>query len=333
MAGHSLGELSALVCAGAIEVADGLRLARERGLAMARCRTARACGMLAVTTLDRAAVEGICRGIDGFGTDFVIANLNAPRQLVLSGASDALDRAGAALRGAGAVPVPLRVSGPFHSPFMAPALDAYRQVLASISVAAPKVPVVSNVTALPHGEPAQIRQALLDQVASPVRWSDTMAWLQGQGIDVYLEAGPRDVLKKLVIANLPAGIAYALDDDADEAGWRRELAGDLLAVKERPTVPGKCMAVAVCTPNANWDEAQYQQGVVEPYRELQALREQAEQAGASTADEMRRSLALLQRIFATKGTPAEERRLRYRQILDATGTAQTLAAEVAALLP
>jgi [acyl-carrier-protein] S-malonyltransferase len=321
MAGHSLGELSALVAAGALSLEDGLQLARERGLAMSRCTAPGAAGMAAVTQLDTEQVLQACRGLAGFGSEFVLANDNSPQQCVLSGDLAALRRAGETLKALGASVIELKVSGPFHSPYMAEAGRVIGEQLCRMALTRPGVPVISNADVRPHGEPADIVASLKRQLVSPVRWRETLAWLQAQSVDVFLETGPRSVLKRLALANVPGATAYALDDADDQAAIDHEFAAELRGMRERPSLISKCLAVAVCTRNHNWDESEYQQGVVEPYRALQALQEQLESQGRTASEsEMRTALTLLDRIFATKRTPAEERSWRMDQILEITGT-------------
>lgn len=329
LAGHSLGELSALVAAEALSLEDGLRLARERGLAMSRCAESGSTGMSAITRLEREAVERVCQEFttegSRYGSDFVIANDNAPTQTVLSGRLAALEQVGEALKKAGANVIPLKVSGAFHSPFMAAAAEAFAETLKTVALQRPRIPVIANVDARPHGEPAQIAESLVRQITSVVRWRDTLGFLNEQGLDVFLEAGPRGVLKRLVLANLPGAKAFALDEDDDRPGIDNEFAADLRAMREKPSLVTKCLAVAVCTRNTNWDDAQYQQGVVEPYRALQAMQETLERESREASEgELRGALDLLARIFATKGTPRDEQLWRLSQILETTGTATLL---------
>lgn len=331
MAGHSLGELSALVAAEAMTLEEGVRLARGRGEAMARCTEPGHTGMRAVTKLERARVEEVCRRIEGYGSKFVIANFNAGSQLVLSGSMAAMEPAAQALEAAGATLIALRVSGAFHSPCMAPAAEAFAELLAQVHFQQPKVPVVANVNAMPYADAAHIADGLIRQIASPVLWSDSMQWLERNGADLFVDAGPREVLKKLAVANVAQAQAYSLAEAADEAALARELAADIRIVKERPSVIGKCMAVAVCTRNYNWNEEEYQRGVVEPYRQLQAMQERLEQQGGEpSAEESKQALALLRRIFATKRTPHEEQRMRYAQIAEATQMPELLDEYIAA---
>jgi [acyl-carrier-protein] S-malonyltransferase len=283
-------------------------------------------GMHAVTRLDRATVEQICAAAPGYGADFVLANVNAPGQFVLSGSVEAMELAGRALKEAGGAIIPLKVSGPFHSPFMAPAAEEFGGALARVEWRRPRVPVLSNLDARAHGEPGAIAGSLMRQLTSPVNWIDTMQALQRESIDAFLEAGPGAVLKKLALANLPDARAFGLDLDDDAPAIEGRFAAEMRAVRERPSVVGRCMAVAVCTRNHNWDEDEYQRGVLEPYRQLQALQETLEQAGAEPdAEQMRQALDCLGRIFVTKGTPEEERSARLGQILESTGTDALLA--------
>lgn len=326
VAGHSLGELSALVAAEAISLEDGLRLARGRGLAMSHCGKGSKVGMQAVTKLPRRVVEDMCKDIEGFGSDFVIANFNAPNQCVLSGSLAALERAGEGLKKAGGNIIPLKVSGSFHSPFMTQAAQEFAAIIDGIEIKRPRFPVIANVNALPHGDGKAIAQSLVKQITSPVLWSDSMQYLQHEGIDVYLEAGPRAVLKKLALTNIPAVQAFALDEEDDRLPIDHAFAVDLRAMRERPSLVGKCMAVAVATKNNNWNDDEYQKGVVEPYRALQTIQEKLERDSQETSvEDMKQALSLLAKIFATKGTPKEERDWRLNQILETSGTASVLA--------
>lgn len=325
LAGHSLGELSALVAAEAISLEDGLRLARTRGLAMSRCAQEVKAGMHAVTKLEREVVEQVCAATPGFGTEFVLANLNAPSQFVLSGSFVGMERAGEVLKKAGGTIIPLKVSGPFHSPFMAQAAAEFAEAIGKISIRAPKIPVVGNVSALPHGNPQEIMQSLIRQITSPVLWSDSMKFLQRENIEVYLEAGPAGVLKKLAQTNVRGAQAFSLDLADDAPLIDQCFAADIRAMKERPSVVGKCLAIAVCTQNNNWNEEQYQKGVVEPYRQLQSMLERLERASEEpTPQDMRQALDLLGQIFATKGTAEDERKWRLSQIIETTGTQELL---------
>jgi [acyl-carrier-protein] S-malonyltransferase len=191
--GHSLGEWSALVAAGALRFSDALRLVRLRAERMAAACAAVDGGMLAVLGLESQAVAEVCRSA-GEGS-VVVANLNAPRQVVLSGLKPGLARVEAPLRAAGARElVALKVSGPFHSPWMAGAARDLEVALRDVPVSAPRFPVLSCVTGLPHEQPEAIRSRLVEQLTSPVRWEACMRWTLDHGAARFVELGPGRVL-------------------------------------------------------------------------------------------------------------------------------------------
>ncbi|MDP8953626.1 MAG: ACP S-malonyltransferase [Actinomycetota bacterium] len=200
-AGHSLGEYSALTAAATLSLADGLVLVRARGQAMQRAADTRPGTMAAVLGLDDDSVEQACRQSEG---DVWVANLNAPGQVVISGAPDAVTSAGEAARALGARRiVPMAVSGAFHTPFMAPAEDALDEALATAVLAAPGVPVVANVDAAPHHQAGAWAGLLHAQLCSPVRWRQSIERLAEDGATTLVEVGPGGILCGLARRTLP----------------------------------------------------------------------------------------------------------------------------------
>jgi [acyl-carrier-protein] S-malonyltransferase len=192
MAGHSLGEITALVAADALDSADGLRLVAARGRLM---QEARGGGMIAVRVRgDRGPVEEVAAA-----TGLTIANDNAPDQLVLSGALDALDRAEESLSERKVRAKRLPVGGAFHSPLMEPAIAPFREVVEGIDFREPRVPVFSCVTAAPFED---VREQLVAALTHPVRWTDVMSALRDAGATTYVETGPGRVLTNLVRKSL-----------------------------------------------------------------------------------------------------------------------------------
>jgi [acyl-carrier-protein] S-malonyltransferase len=192
MAGHSLGEITALVAADALDADDGLRLVAARGRLM---QDAGEGGMTAVRVRDdRAAVEEVAEQ-----TGLAIANDNAPDQLVLSGAIEALDEAERLLRSRKVRAKRLPVAGAFHSPLMEPAVEPFRDLVERIEFGEPRVPVLSCVTAAPFADP---REQLVAALTSPVRWTDVMTSLRQLGAARYVETGPGRVLTNLVRKSL-----------------------------------------------------------------------------------------------------------------------------------
>lgn len=197
-AGHSLGEYSAHVAAGSLDLADALRAVRLRGRYMQEAVPVGLGAMAAILGLDAATVEQICERAAG---EQVVspANLNAPRQVVIAGHAEAVARAAAAAREAGARRVvPLPVSAPFHCSLMRPAAERLAPVLEQLAFKDPAYPILTNVDALPVEQAGPARDALLRQVASPVRWDELVRRIIGMGIEVFVEVGPGAVLAGLL---------------------------------------------------------------------------------------------------------------------------------------
>ena len=195
VAGHSLGEFSALTVAGAMGFEDALRLVSARAEAMQRC-CERVPGMMAaVIALPDEEIERICAGIPGV----VPANYNSPGQVVISGEEEAVRQACKALKEAGAKrALPLPVSGAFHSPLMEPARAELAKAIEATEVKAPRCPIYQNVTALPSCDPDIIRENLLLQLTSPVRWTQSVRQMRRDGAETFLELGPGEVLTNLI---------------------------------------------------------------------------------------------------------------------------------------
>ena len=198
VAGHSLGEYSALVAAGCLSVADAARLLRIRGNAMQKAVPVGQGAMAALLGLDREPVEEIAReAAQGEVCD--VANDNGPGQVVVSGHAAAVQRAVTIAQGRGARrAVMLPVSAPFHCALMAPAAEAMREALAGVAIAAPAVPVVANIEAAPITGPEDIRDALVRQVTGTVRWRESVDRMARDGVDVFVEVGAGKVLTGLV---------------------------------------------------------------------------------------------------------------------------------------
>lgn len=203
VAGHSLGELAALVAGGALEAEDGLRLAVVRGRLMEEAARERPGGMLAALGDGDCDVPRLAAELE-----LTIANENAPGQLVLSGPEDALVEARRRLRGAGLKAIRLPVAGAFHSPAMSDAADRFRGELESVRFRSPRVPVFSSVAAAPFEDP---RDGLAAALTRPVRWRLTLSRMHEAGAERFLEAGPGDVLTGLVRRSLAAARAETLE--------------------------------------------------------------------------------------------------------------------------
>jgi [acyl-carrier-protein] S-malonyltransferase len=197
VAGHSLGEFSALVSAGALSFEDGLRLVSARAQAMQKACEIEPSTMAAVLGLSDDVVEEVCDSISGLVV--VPANYNCPGQLVISGSIEGIDKACELLKEKGAKrALKLPVGGAFHSPLMQPAGEELKAAINSTAFSTPVCPVYQNVNAYPQTDPETIKQNLIDQLTAPVRWTQTVKNMVNDGATEFFELGPGDVLKGLV---------------------------------------------------------------------------------------------------------------------------------------
>lgn len=196
VAGHSLGEFSALVVSGALAFEDGLRLVSKRAQAMQACCEAVEGGMAAILALSDEQVEQICAETEGV---VVAANYNCPGQLVISGEKAAVEAACVKAKEAGARrALPLPVGGAFHSPLMEPAREELEKAIAEAPFRTPSCPIYQNVDAKPHTDPEEIKQNLIAQLTAPVRWTQIVQQMLADGVEQVTELGPGTVLQGLV---------------------------------------------------------------------------------------------------------------------------------------
>ena len=200
VAGHSLGEFSALVAAGALSFEDGLKLVYARAMAMQKACEAQPSTMAAIIGLPDEKVEEVCAEVSKMGKGVcVAANYNNPGQLVISGDIDAINEACEQLKAAGAKrALPLKVGGAFHSPLMQPAKDELQAAIEKTEIKAPKCPVYQNVDALPHTDPAEIKQNLIAQLTSSVRWTQIVQNMIADGATDFTECGPGKALRGMI---------------------------------------------------------------------------------------------------------------------------------------
>lgn len=198
VAGHSLGEYSALVAAGALSFEDAVRTVHQRGKFMDEAVPAGVGAMSAVMGLEREQIAEVCQAVSAAHGPVELANINCPGQIVISGKAEAVAQAGEELRAAGGKVKELVVSGPFHSSLMQPAADKLADVLAGIDIHDAAVPVIANYTAQPVQAADDIRIALKEQVASSVLWEDSVRLMMEMGVEGFIEIGPGKVLSGLV---------------------------------------------------------------------------------------------------------------------------------------
>jgi len=198
-AGHSLGEYSALVGSGVLSFEDAVYAVRKRGTFMEEAVPSGEGAMAAVLGLKAEKLTEVCQTVAADGFSVQLANLNTPSQLVISGTKEGVEKASEQAKQAGARRVvPLQVSGPFHSELMRPAAEKMQEVLDGLSIAAASIPIIANVTAQVESGADEIRENLIKQLYSPVRWVESVETLKTLGVDTYVEVGPGNVLSGLV---------------------------------------------------------------------------------------------------------------------------------------
>lgn len=199
VAGHSLGEYSALTAAGVLSFEDAVSIVRARGEFMEQAVPGGQGAMAAVLGGEREGLEGLCAEISNGGHPVELANVNCPGQIVVSGSKEGVGQVVERVKEIGAKrAIPLEVSGPFHSSLMREAAERLSGKLDSVSFQDASLAVVANVTARPVQQSGEIKQLLVQQVYSPVLWSDSIAWLIEQGVDTFVELGPGSVLTGLI---------------------------------------------------------------------------------------------------------------------------------------
>lgn len=194
VAGHSLGEYTALAAAGVLDFSNAVRLARERGRLMHEAGQKRAGAMAAIIGLDEARLAEVCQQ-----SDTVMANINSPGQIVISGAAENVTKAMELATAAGASRViPLQVSGAFHSPLMQPAAEGLIKYIDATIFKTPAIPIIGNVTALPLTTPEEVKTELKKQLLNPVQWIRSIEYMSQQGVTTFIEIGPGRVLAGLI---------------------------------------------------------------------------------------------------------------------------------------
>ncbi|WP_209122421.1 ACP S-malonyltransferase [Alkalihalobacillus sp. BA299] len=213
VAGHSLGEYSALVCAKSLSFEEAVYAVRQRGLFMEAAVPAGEGAMAAILGMDRDLLQEVTEAVSNNGDAVQLANLNCPGQIVISGTAEGVHKASELAKEKGAKrAIPLQVSGPFHSSLMKPAAEKLTKVLDEITISEAKVPVIANVTADVVTDATQIKEKLIEQVYSPVLWEDTVRRLLDLGVDTFIEVGAGNVLSGLVRKVERRVNVYAISD-------------------------------------------------------------------------------------------------------------------------
>ncbi|BCJ96167.1 hypothetical protein acsn021_37360 [Anaerocolumna cellulosilytica] len=320
LAGHSLGEYVALTCAEAIPFAEAIKVVHQRGKFMQEAINGSTGKMLAIkrNDIDSTFIERECTKESIGDESVVISNYNSPNELVISGHAEAVSRVEAKVLSMGMNAVPLKVSAPFHSPLMKSAAIKMERVLEDCEFKIPRWPIISNVSALPYRYEDDIVEHMTAQMISPVRWQESMEYLENQDVTVVIEFGPKGILKKLTKENASKIDVYSFSIEEDiekftnlfESSWKeRKL--DFIT---------KCIATAICTKNNNDIEEEYQKGFVEPYRAVKELEKNLRERNVDPESvQLQQALTMLESTFKTKQTPLDEQAERYEELFYSTG--------------
>lgn len=286
--------------------------------------------MLAVSGIDRYTIAAECGKASTGGQIAVISNYNSEDQIVISGNKVAINTVKERLEQNGAKCTFLKVSAPFHSPLMNPVADKFKEELAKYTFNELKYPVISNVTGLPYPSSDSIIQYLSAQIVQPVKWIHSMKYIQEHGVEIAVELGPKKILKNLlksIAAEIPA---FSFDISAD----LKALENAIIISEQRdktknkvspPNVITKCLAMSACTKNRNFNEEEYQKGVIEMVSKIKKIHEELEEKGEKpSVEQMKEALGYLNIIFETKKVPIEERDRRFKRILKDTNTEELL---------
>lgn len=320
-AGHSLGEFSALTCTGAINFSDAVSIVKNRGKFMQEAVPIGVGAMSAVSGVSKGIIEEECKAFSNMTNVVVISNYNSPDQIIISGHEEAVQNVTESLKKMSAKVTRLKVSAPFHSPLMQLAADRLKDELMRYSFNDLKYQVLSNVTALPYRGKDEIIENLTKQIVQPVQWQSIMEYIDKSDVEAVIELGPKTVLRGLAKANVPGINAFSYDDERDVTKIE-----ELLKQTEKTDKDAKlkliirCLAIAVCTKNSNWDNEEYYQGVVDPYRKVQSMLEEIERDNLEpTMEQMTNALEMLKSVFKTKNTQQDEQKDRFEQIFNETG--------------
>lgn len=316
MTGHSLGEITALTAAGAMSFEDAVKLVKVRGEAMASCSKEKKTGMIAVLEVTSDKADELVADFNTQGYQVQVANYNSERQTVVAGETSELKAATKFMEAHGAKVVQMNVSGAFHSSYMQSAVEPYTKTLNEIAITLPKIPVISSVTGQVYKSVEEIREVLSRQLTRPVVWNKVVSGCARKEVALWLEVGPKDVLKKLVQRMIDNGESITFEEDYEKAYQTIDFIMNLK--KKDPNVVDLCMGQAVATRNRNFNEEEYETGVVKNYKKLVELKGKIENSQMRAEEAAQDAIDLLKEIFRCKMVPEEEQKVRIQNIIEKT---------------
>ena len=269
--GYSLGEYSALCCAGALTLRDALLLVRDRGLIVTDVAASIDGSMAWVVNITAQRVEQICEALRQEGEAIYISAYDSPVKTSLSGTHSALRKAGERVVESGGIPIPIKMSGPFHSPLMQAAADSFRRLLDGYRYQKPRYPVIANVTARPYEAVGDIPHNLMLQLVNPVRWQDSLTCAFGRGVTTSVEIGPKNVLTYVLEKNKPDLKTYVLDTVQAMKKFHESV---VIGRDDYLRFLSQSLTTIVGTKNYNEDPSEYEQKVILPFKKIQKAYEE-----------------------------------------------------------
>lgn len=316
--GHSLGEYTALVCAGAIDFKHAVKIVYQRGIYMQEVMNDNIGKMLAINgkNIDYDFISKECSRVkEGI---VVISNYNSLGQIVISGHENAVDIINKTLKNNGYNTAFLNVSAAFHSPLMNDAAQNLEKILLQYTFKELNTPILSNVTALPYIYNDDIIYKLVKHMTNPVMWVNSMEYLNNQDIEFLVECGPNKVLKKLMKEIFPKIDVYSYDENDDVK--KLELVIDSTLKIRKQNFITKCISIAICSKNYNCLDGKYEKGFVVPYRAIKKFeKEMRDKDSEPLLSDMKKAVNMLESTFKIKHTRNEEQLMRFKQLFEETG--------------
>jgi len=326
-AGHSLGEYAALHCSGALSFKDTLLLVRLRGRFAQTIVDSGAAGMSIVDEIAIEQVENICKNMQEEGARVWVSCRNSPTQTAICGRSEDMKNAEDEIASHGGKISPLFDNAPFHCQLMQEFAAPFEEEINKCQIYYTRYPVISGLTGKPFLKESEIRAGLVRQLYMPINWINVAAYMKRCSLTHVVEMSGKNILTNLVKDSLPDTECLCYGHKQAEPRLRELILEDEKVARHIPTVITKCLKAAVATPNENFDEQEYEEGVIKPYRKIVALQEQLEVAQEKPSKEyMNEALVHLKSILDTKRVSIKEQYEWLQEILDETGTRYLLSA-------
>ncbi|MBE6048534.1 MAG: ACP S-malonyltransferase [Clostridium sp.] len=325
IAGHSIGEITALTCAGAVDFEDALKIVYNRGKLMESIKDGAMAAVIG--DIDCFKLDRLCKDLSK-GDDYItVANYNSYNQVVISGKEKTIEKAQKILSEKGFRVVKLKVSSAFHSELMRPITEEFRNVLKNFEFNAFKSQVIRNVDAMPYKDKGDIEETLVKQLTSSVQWVKTLEYLRGQNLDCLVDLGPGKVVNNLAKrCDLDIKLfASEVDDKYINFLKEDKSLNNCTSVEFKHNPITLCIKTVVCTRNENKDNREYEDGVIPCYKELKNINEKLKNGNREPSkEEVVLGINLLKKILECKKVPKDEQYTRLKEIQSVTDKAYKL---------